>query len=416
MGSVVSSAAEEEPETPPDEEEHDTDYKWPDNLFQETRDMVAASLLVYTFGYILDVARKTSVGLVGLQVDTETGRAQRSTTTSSSSALGRSFTPAEVAAIVETNKSVLAESYAENFADEKLAETLDSLKLLQNRADESKMERPLTLEEFDDKHQQHEMVYAVAKDSVNKRITLVFRGTDNELAFSSNWTTNMYVAKTGGDVPAYLKDKVDFDKLWWHSGFYNYILEKTFTDSDDPNRLKYAEIVDDVKPLLAANPGYKLYVTGHSLGGALAGLVSFYMACDADIPTPVTCFSFGAPRFGDANYLEALQILEKHDKIRFCRIVIDNDSVTAVPMWNYYHGGVQVRLYEDTHAEPEITFPRVVDSNFNKWSRTWGNSLITSINLGYGHGEYQKRVDQNEASLTRENLNVIYQQSDLTGF
>jgi hypothetical protein len=41
------------------------------------------------------------------------------------------------------------------------------------------MERPLALVEYDDKHQQHELVYAVAKDDINKRITLVFRGTEN---------------------------------------------------------------------------------------------------------------------------------------------------------------------------------------------------------------------------------------------
>ena len=183
---------------------------------------------------------------------------------------------------------MLAESFPVEFKDPAAVER--SLEMLQQRVDDHAStvaaarttrtiwgRRPLTLREYDDKHQEHELVYAVAVDDINKRVTLVFRGTDNELSFYSNWTTNAYVAKTTVDLPDQLKGKVDFDTVNLHSGFYNYLFSATFDDSDDPEKTKIDEIMDDVKPLLAANPDYKLYVTGHSSGCShvWAGFVLF---------------------------------------------------------------------------------------------------------------------------------------------
>jgi hypothetical protein len=403
-----------EPEPEPEPvlvEEEPGDYIWPENLYVETNDMAAAAHLAYSFGLVLDVARKNG-GLVGMDVDNETGKAKRSVNTSTY--LSRSFSPSEVASIIEDNKDTLAKAYPEQFTKQEALQK--SLRLLQERAESSGMKRPLTLIEYDDKHQRHEMVYAVAKDDINKRITLVFRGTENELAFSSNWTTNMYIAKTKVPVPEYLKNKVAFDNLWFHNGFYKYVFEKTFDDSDDPNRLKYDEVLDDIKPLLKANPSYKLYVTGHSLGGALAGLISFFLACNPEIETPVTCISFASPRFGDSNYLEAVQVLEKERKLRFCRIVNDNDLVCMVPMWNYCHAGFQVRLYDNSSQPTEITYPKIDDIISNQWKRTWSNSLFASANLTYDHGSYRERVEQNKDYLEEENLNQLYQNKALTGF
>jgi hypothetical protein len=154
----------------------------------------------------------------------------------------------------------LAKAFPREFAKPEALQK--SLRLLQERAESSGMKRPLTLIEYDDKHQKHEMVYAVVKDDINKRITLAFRGTD-KLTFSSNWSTNLDIAKTKVPVPEYLKNKVDFHNLWIHHGFYKCVFEKTFDDSDDPNRLKYHDVLDGIKPLLKADPSYKLYVTGH---------------------------------------------------------------------------------------------------------------------------------------------------------
>jgi hypothetical protein len=170
--------------------------------------------------------------------------------------------------------------------------------------------------------------------------------------------------------------------------------------------------LENIKPLLKANPAYKLYVTGHSLGGALAGLVSFFLACDLEIEM------FASPRFGDSNHLEAVQVLEKEKRLRSCRIVNINDLVAVVPTKYYYHGGFQVRLNENNSYPAEITFPKINDTMFNRWRWTWSNSLFTNIDLSFDYkmSSYSERVEQSKTYLENENLNQLYQITDLTGF
>lgn len=189
----------------------DDSYKWPANLYVETRDMGAAAFLVYIFGWTLDVARKQG-GLKGLAVDTK-GHASKDA--NSTSRLNRSFTPTEVKQIIADNREVLVEAYPNRFKDATLLE--QSLQIMQDRAAKSGLDRPLELVEFDDHHQDKEMVYAVAKDDDAKRITLAFRGTDTELALTNNWLTNFTMLKVKGDVPDVAKDT----EVWFHGGFYS---------------------------------------------------------------------------------------------------------------------------------------------------------------------------------------------------
>jgi hypothetical protein len=266
------------------QQDDDETFRWPVNLYVETRDMAAASFLVYTFGYLLDASRRHSIA--GLSVDQMTGRMAKSIASAfnpDTSALGRSFTPAEVKSIVEDNPRVLAQDFPDEFG--KPERILESLKVLQDRVDasassaENSVERPLTLMEYDDRHQDRSLVYGVAKDDVNKRITLVFRGTDNDLSFHTNWAANTNIAKTSVPVPSKIQsaqegaaDHILFGwgntaknapvyNVFLHAGFYSYLFDKL--GENHPS--KYEEILQDLVPLLKAHPTYKLYVTGHSL-------------------------------------------------------------------------------------------------------------------------------------------------------
>jgi hypothetical protein len=62
------------------------------------------------------------------------------------------------------------------------------------------------------------------RDSINKRITIVFRGTENKLAFASNWMANLTFTKKTVEAPEMLKGKVDKDKLKFHEGFHGEFL------------------------------------------------------------------------------------------------------------------------------------------------------------------------------------------------
>jgi Lipase (class 3) len=197
------------------------------------------------------------------------------------------------------------------------------------RAKASKLKRPLTVEEYDDRHQTNELVYGITKDDIHKRITLVFRGTDNALAFSTNWITNLYTSKCQGIVPVVVQAALpsggggasSSSRIWFHSGYFNYVFSLTLDEKDHVGWRKYDEILKDVQRVLRDHPGYKLYVTGHSLGAALATLVSFYLTCEPDIPKPVTCINFASPRIGDGHFLKAVRALEERGWLRMLRIV-----------------------------------------------------------------------------------------------
>jgi hypothetical protein len=202
--------------------------------------------------------------------------------------------------------------------------------------------------------------------------------------------------------------------------------------TDAPDKRRYDEIREDVQPLLEANPGYVLYVTGHSLGGALSSIVAFFMACDPSIPKPVTCLNFASPRVGDASFLEACTALEKIQNLRYLRVVNEKDSIAFMPTFNFYHAGFQLRLYEgsgepnDSSSSamppppppppPEMTYPRLQDTMANKWRRTWNNSLFASLNFAYDHGDYREEVEKNKVALQKMDLNLLYADPDITGF
>lgn len=187
---------------------------------------------------------------------------------------------------------------------------------------------------------------------------------------------------------------------------------------DAPDKRKYDEILEDIKPLLKANPDYKLYVTGHSLGGALASIVAFYLACEEDIQLPVTCISFASPRVGDYGFRKATNMLEQAKRLRVLRVINENDTVAVMPMVNYKHAGWQIRLYKSSSAEPDITYPKLVSSYWNMFKGAWDNSVVASFNFGYDHGDYRERIDDadNQAFLKQQDLNALYNDADRAGF
>jgi len=133
-----------------------------------------------------------------------------------------------------------------------------------------------------------------------------------------------------------MKDK----KVGIHRGFYDYL----FKENKKKKEAEYTEILGHVTNLFQKDTysGYKLYVTGHSMGGALATLFSFYVAAKSysqvkqgntpSIPFPVTCVSFASPRVGESGFLRAFQTLEQEGMLRHLRIVNDQDPVPVVPI------------------------------------------------------------------------------------
>jgi hypothetical protein len=329
----------------------------------------------------------------------------------------RSYTPFEIKTMIEDNIETLSEQFSIFEDPTSIYQRLDELILKSGSG-----WRPYTIEHYDKKFQNDELVYLVTKDSVDKRIVLTFRGTENDAQLGAvlpNWLWNTHIWKKKVKVKDCLKGKVNRgNNVYLHSGFYNLFAKKTVDETDNKNTTKYDQILSVVKPLLEKHPDYKLYVTGHSLGGALATICSFLLACEPDITTPVTCVSYASPRVGDRNFLDAVQVLEREQKLRIMRVVNDKDTIASVPSIGYAHVGFEIRLYRDEDKVPLISYPDL-SKGFWAWFRvSWRNSMVASINLGMDHRDAKKRLENKAVQnfLVNYELNDLYADEEVVGY
>jgi hypothetical protein len=133
---------------------------------------------------------------------------------------------------------------------------------------------------------------------------LAFRGTAN----SEDWGINLDALRM--PLPGYRN-------VWVHSGFWTAFQAQR----------------KEIEKALATHvpPGLGLYITGHSLGGALAQIASAALERD----TLAACYTFGSPRVGTVKF-------DREVKCPHYRLVNHWDLVPGVPPptpWGYQHSG-----------------------------------------------------------------------------
>jgi hypothetical protein len=183
---------------------------------------------------------------------------------------------------------------------------------------------------FGDENPNTEMVYAVGMDQLRKRITIAFRGS----VTSTDFQKDAMITLNQQPNPVIDIDSNQSKTIGVHNGFYDYLLRPRKNGMN-----KYQEIMGHVEALFLEcdrRRNYKLYVTGHSLGGALATLFSLHAASSAGshdgiIPSPVCCVSVASPRVGDRGFQAAFCRLEELGHLRHLRIANDRDPVTQMP-------------------------------------------------------------------------------------
>ncbi len=154
----------------------------------------------------------------------------------------------------------------------------------------------------------------------DKSIYVVFRGSQS----LRNWITNLDAFKT--NYTSYPECNCQV-----HKGFY----------AQEQNVIK--GVINAVLGLKARFPTYKVKVTGHSLGAALAQLTSMDLI-KAGFPN--TIYNFGQPRVGDQAYANFAT-----KKLSIFRVTHNKDVVPHVPpstKMAFYH--VCTEQYEDAYG------------------------------------------------------------------
>jgi len=97
----------------------------------------------------------------------------------------------------------------------------------------------------------------------------------------------------------------------------------------------YKEVANEIETsLIDSNQDkWPLYITGHSLGGALATVATRELETAEAIGDQIAaCYTFGSPRVGNRKYEDTI-------KVPVYRVVHSTDIVTLVPNIGYTHTG-----------------------------------------------------------------------------
>ena len=190
----------------------------------------------------------------------------------------------------------------------------------------------------------------VAVDKTTQSIVLSFRGSHS----LRNWFTNLAVALVPADWCAGCRV---------HEGFlaaYN---------------AQSANLLAALAQLRAANPGYRLVTTGHSLGGALAQIAAIDMRAHG---WDVTTYTYGSPRIGN-DKLSAFASTQGARK-NF-RVTHTDDPVPRLPLMLMGYEHVSPEYHISTNTLPV----QAAVINILKGGVNWGGNTaadgVVSVNI-----------------------------------
>jgi len=157
-------------------------------------------------------------------------------------------------------------------------------------------------------------------DGKPKSIIISFRGSSS----IQNWISDFTFIPVATN---YLGVHINNFKV--HSGIFS--VYNTFKDRIiNPNNTSPFDVLND----LDSNKNANVYITGHSLGGALAVLFTLELVYRLGYPKEnITMYNYAAPRAGNSVFAETydakVNTLSRKNSIRF---VNDNDLVPRLPI------------------------------------------------------------------------------------
>jgi len=169
----------------------------------------------------------------------------------------------------------------------------------------------------------------------------------------------------------------------------------------------------DIVQLFEKYPGYKVLVTGHSLGGALASLASLWMAYYDHIPTnQLFLYTFGAPRAGDVEYAT----LHGRYVTNNIRVVHGYDMIPHFPPRSLsfyrpetYHPGTEVFYVDASDYNSSYKECRGKFMYNEQYECGWSHFSLRSFDMNYHTSYFNLQVgkyckDNEEQVLNRQHL------------
>ena len=147
--------------------------------------------------------------------------------------------------------------------------------------------------------------FVILKSEKYKKYVFAFPGTEYAFQFLDEIVySDLYIIDQ--------QNEIKVSKYFYY--IFNLIYKDVFSES----------IIRD----LQSNPDYQVIFTGHSLGGAISTLISYYYASNIISSNEPILITFGQPRVGNENFARSFN---KYIPLIF-RIARINDVVTKIPL------------------------------------------------------------------------------------
>lgn len=174
-----------------------------------------------------------------------------------------------------------------------------------------------------------------------------------------------------------------------HGGFHRYTQAAFFTQ-----KYQGETIGEFWANLLRSDPKKKLYLTGHSLGGAVASLTAARLIAMGVLPSQIEVISFGAPAVGNEAFVEACG---KDFPLK--RIVIEGDPVESALQTlrpDYAQFKEKIEWKKDRHIEKmEHSMVIYLDAALRKYydaKKNLGADMIVSKKQSEEKGNLMGKV------------------------
>jgi len=387
------------------------------SAFDEARPMLYASDLIYTVASVLDKARDVKIDLKAPDKfpikDLNQFHDESLDLREYNNGNGLSF--GEVMKFLEYNTEELSKAKNHDFAKEVQSLLKDIDDGIGSYKDDVFLSTLRSIEG------DIACVYSVVKDTKNKRIIVTFRGSQAPFT-NRDWKTNFNARMISLRTPKRIANKmkgVVKNRVLVHRGFYEYLFNNKLIDGQQ----RYDQICGDVKSLM--EKGYSLYVTGHSLGAALATLFSFKLAGAGPskdwVPRPITAITYAAPYSGSRSYRAAFEQEEIDGLIRSLRINNGEDIIPTIPPISL---GARKRLMKQTGINCRLHSGgvKLVHSSkngfFDKIVGAMRNSFLKPIwNAGKWHDIplHKSRMIASRDILSAKTLDELYKDPAVVG-